>query len=66
MFLIRFDRQDFEKILDGDEKSEAFRKEEKIWKTNTIQKNLKKNYIKNGRKKDTLNQAWTKQKKATV
>ena len=31
--------------------------------TNTTHKILKKNYIKNGKKKDILNQAWTKQKK---
>ena len=31
--------------------------------TNITHKILKKNYIKNGKKKATLNQAWTKQKK---
>ena len=34
--------------------------------TSTIHKILKKNYIKNGKKKDTSNQVWTKQKKVTV
>ena len=34
--------------------------------TSTTHKTLKKSYIKNGKKKDTLNQVWTKQKKATA